>query len=102
MRRSAIVVASILVFVSAWAIAPSAQTKPTITAAEYDQFESLSAGAPRGGLSPDGKWLAYGISRVGGNNELRIVPASGGAGAEPRVVAFGTQAAFNATSTWLA
>jgi dipeptidyl aminopeptidase/acylaminoacyl peptidase len=102
MRRSVIVVASVLAFVSAWAVAPTAQTKPTITAAEYDQFERLTAGAPRGGLSPDGRWLAYGISRVGGNNELRIVPASGGAGAEPRVVAFGTQAAFNATSAWLA
>lgn len=100
MRRSIIVVASVLAFISAWAIAPAAQSKPTITAADYDQFESLTAGAARGGLSPDGKWLAYGISRIGGNNELRIAPVGGAA--EPRVVAFGTQAVFNSTSTWLA
>jgi dienelactone hydrolase len=102
MRRSAIVLIAVAACVSAWAVAPTAQTRATLTPADYDQFENLTAGAPRGGLSPDGKWLAYGISRVGGNNELRIVPATPTPGVEPRVVAFGTQAGFNAASTWLA
>ncbi|MEO6223570.1 MAG: prolyl oligopeptidase family serine peptidase, partial [Vicinamibacterales bacterium] len=70
---------------------------------DYDQFESVSPGAARGGLAPNGKWLAYNITRVGGDNELRIIPASGVTASEAlRVVAFGSQASFTANSDWLA
>jgi hypothetical protein len=105
MRRSAIVTAAFSALLVGWAAGPSAQSKPTVTPAEYEQFETLTAGAARGGLSPDGRWLAYGINRVGGNNELRLA-ATGTPGAttsapEPRVMAFGTQAAFTSNSKWL-
>jgi dipeptidyl aminopeptidase/acylaminoacyl peptidase len=80
-------------------VAASAQSKPTLTPADYEQFESLSTGQ-RGGLSPDGAWLAYGINRVGGENELRI--AKVGTIEPVKAVAFGSQAAFSADSKWLA
>jgi len=100
MRRSVILAASFLAVVIVSAASPTAQNKPAIAPADYDQFESLTPGAARGGLSPDGKWLAYGISRVGGNNELRVARV-GAQGTEPRVIAFGAQAAFSANSEWL-
>src|SRR5687767_7719433 len=103
MRKSAILVTSFLAVLIVSAATPTAQSKPTLTPADYDQFESVSPAAPRGGLSPNGKWLAYNINRIGGNNELRIIPATGASAAEtPRVVAFGTAAAFTSNSEWLA
>ena len=103
MRKSAILVTSFLAVIIVSAATPAAQTKPTLTPADYDQFESVSPGASRGGLSPNGKWLAYNINRIGGENELRIIPATGATASEPpRVVAFGTGAAFTSKSEWLA
>ncbi len=102
MRRFVIPVASFLAVVIVAAASPIAQNKPTIAPDDYDQFENLVTGAPRGGLSPDGKWLAYGISRVGGNNELRVTPTTGDASAKAmHTIAFGTQATFSADSAWL-
>ena len=43
------------------------------------------------GLSPDGKWLAYGISRSNGENELRVSKV---ADASTKAVAFGAHAGF--------
>ena len=51
------------------------------------------------GLSPDGKWLAYGINRSNRDNELRVAPWRP---ATPKIVAFGSQATFSADSRWLA
>jgi len=103
MRRSVVLLASFLTFVVFFAASPTAQTKPTLTPADYDQFESVGAAAARGGLSPDGKWLAYSITRIGGDNELRIASVSGTSVTDaPRVVAFGTQATFTSNSQWLA
>ncbi|MSO49248.1 MAG: S9 family peptidase [Acidobacteria bacterium] len=103
MRRSVFVAASFIAFVVASTAAPTAQNKPTLAPADYDQFESAAPGAPRGGLSPDGKWLAYGITRVGGDNELRIIPATGANASDTaRMVAFGTGASFTSNSEWLA
>ena len=101
MRRSAIFVTSFLAVLIVSAATPTAQTKPTLTPADYDQFESVSPAAPRGGLSPNGKWLAYNINRIGGENELRIIPATGPS-EEPRVVKFGSGASFTSNSEWLA
>jgi dipeptidyl aminopeptidase/acylaminoacyl peptidase len=56
-------------------------------------------GAGSGGLSPDGKWLAYGINRSNGNNELRVTNIAAKA---TKIAAFGTQAAYSADSKWLA
>src|SRR6187549_676628 len=101
MRKSAILVTSFLAVFVVAAATPAAQTKPTLTPADYDQFESVSPGAARGGLSPNGKWLVYNITRVGGDNELRIIPTAGASEA-PRVVAFGSGASFTPNSEWLA
>ncbi len=86
-----------------------AQTKAPATPADYGQWETLvdAAGAgggrggaaPSGGLSPDGKWVAYGINRVNGNNELRVTNLASGA---VKTAAFGAQAAWSSDSRWLA
>jgi dienelactone hydrolase len=101
MRRSITFAASFLTLLVVSAASPAAQTKPTLTPADYDQFESVSPGAARGGLSPNGKWLVYNINRIGGDNELRIIPAAGTSEA-PKVVAFGSGASFTSNSEWLA
>lgn len=48
----------------------SARQKPTLTRADYGRFESLGASV----LSPDGRWLAYAITRVNEERELRVRP----------------------------
>ena len=57
-------------------------------------------GRRSGGLSPDGKWLAYGINRSNGNNELRLARTPIANSLKP--VAFGSQPAFSADSRWVA
>jgi dipeptidyl aminopeptidase/acylaminoacyl peptidase len=76
-----------------------AQSKPPVPPAEYGQFETLATIANHGGLSPDGKWLAYGINRANRSNELRIMNIATGA---TTVAAFGAQPAFAADSRWVA
>ena len=80
-------------------VALGAQTKPPVPPAEYGQFETLVPVPNHGGLSPDGKWLAYGINRANRRNELRIVNVATGA---TTVAAFGAQPAFAADSRWVA
>ncbi|HEY7183591.1 MAG TPA: prolyl oligopeptidase family serine peptidase [Blastocatellia bacterium] len=77
------------------AIAGLAQTKPRLTPAEYGKWETLGAT----NLSPDGKWLAYGVNRSNRNNELRIVSVAGG---EPKIAPFGSQPVFSSDSRWVA
>lgn len=48
--------------------AAAAESLRPIEPADYDQWERLGAGV----LSPDGRWLAYTVSRVDGDSELRI------------------------------
>ena len=48
----------------------AARQKPTLTRADYGRFESLGASV----LSPDGRWLAYAITRVNEERELRVRP----------------------------
>jgi dienelactone hydrolase len=69
------------------------------TPADFGQFERLMPGGERGGLSPDGKWLAHGINRTNGENELRVTAIADGA---TKTFAFGAQPAFSADSRWLA
>jgi dipeptidyl aminopeptidase/acylaminoacyl peptidase len=77
------------------------QRQAPVTPVEYGKFEMLAA-QPRGGLSPDGRWLAYGINRSNRENELRLV-STGDAKAENRKpVPFGSQATFSADSKWAA
>jgi dipeptidyl aminopeptidase/acylaminoacyl peptidase len=85
----------------------TAQTKVPPAPADYGQWETLvetggsggRGGAAAGGLSPDGKWLAYGITRSNGNNELRATNIAAGT---TKITAFGTQPAYSADSRWLA
>jgi dipeptidyl aminopeptidase/acylaminoacyl peptidase len=81
------------------AITIAAQTKPSVAPPEYGQFETLATVGARGGLSPDGKWLAYGINRSNRNNELRITNIADGT---TKVAAFGAQPVFSADSRWVA
>jgi dienelactone hydrolase len=99
MPRRFIALPAVLLFALVAVTQPQAQSKPTLKPADYDQFETLSAGAARGGLSPDGKWLAYTITRVGGNNELRITQI---AGTVTKTIPFGAGATFSANSQWIA
>ena len=59
-----------------------------------------NAAGERGGLSPDGRWLAYGITRTNGDNDLRVTRRS--PTAPTKTIAFGVQPAFSADSKWLA
>jgi dipeptidyl aminopeptidase/acylaminoacyl peptidase len=80
------------------AVSLAGQTKQPVPPSDYGKFEALVA-PPRGGLSPDGRWLAYGINRSNRENELRIASVAGGAF---KAVPFGAQAAFSADSRWAA
>ena len=75
-----------------------AQTKAPVPPADYGKWESLVT-QPRAGLSPDGRWLAYGVNRTNRNNELRFVNVQDGT---LRSVPFGSQPAFSADSRWAA
>jgi dienelactone hydrolase len=67
--------------------------------ADFGQWERLVTAPDHGGLSPDGRWLAYGINRTNGDNELRVTSIADGA---TKTIAFGTQQAFSSDSRWLA
>jgi dienelactone hydrolase len=77
----------------------SAQTKAPVQPADYGQWESLAVVREFGGLSPDGKWLAYGINRSNRENELRITSISDGT---TKTAAFGAQPVFSSDSRWVA
>lgn len=93
MRRT---IAIALVFFSL-IVASGAQTKGPVPPSDYGQWESLAPFG--GGLSPDGKWLAYGINRSNRNNELRITNVADGT---TKTVAFASQNAFSSDSRWAA
>src|SRR5262245_30036341 len=78
--------------------AVGAQQKRPVPVSEFGKWESVVT-PTRAGLSPDGKWIAYGINRASRDNELRIVSVAGG---DPKVIAFGTQPAFSADSKYAA
>ena len=88
----------VLALVAALVQATVAQTKAPVAPADYGKWETLVA-QPRGGLSPDGRWLAYGMNRTNRSNELRIVNVENGT---LRTAPFGSQPAFSADSRWAA
>ena len=77
---------------------PTSQGKLPPAPHEWGQFEQLVPQA-RGGLSPDGQWLAYGINRSSRDNDLRI--RNIGSGIE-KSIAFGAGPVFSADSRWVA
>ncbi|MGB2906723.1 MAG: hypothetical protein WBB73_06470, partial [Candidatus Aminicenantaceae bacterium] len=93
------IVTAVFLCTLALAFVFGAQTKPPAVFADYGQWEALSWAGSSGGISPDGQWLAYGINRSDGNNELRITKLADGT---TKVVAFGTRPAFSSDSKWIA
>lgn len=67
--------------------------------ADFGQWERLTGAGERGGLSPDGRWLAYGVARTNGENDLRVASVADGSS---KTIAFGAQPAFSADSRWVA
>ncbi len=93
-RHMALVTVSALV-VSFLPPQAAAQDKPLVTAADLGKWESL--GASR--LSPDGRWLAYGITRGNQDSELRLRDSRSDSTA---VVPFGASQQFSADTRWFA
>ena len=73
----------------------SAQQKPTLTSDDYGQWETLGQAV----LSPDGRWLAAGISRVDDQDELRVHRTDSDSVV---VVPFGRNPQFSEDGAWLA
>ena len=96
MKRTAGLVSAVLLILS---VTISAQTKKPATFADFGRWETLARGGAYGGLSPDGRWLAYGINRSDRNNELRVLKL---ADQTVKVVAFGGQPVFSSDSKWVA
>ena len=92
---------ALTLFASAFAKATAGQAAPLAppTPADFGQWERLTAAGERGGLSPDGRWLAYGITRTNGENDLRVTSIADGG---TKTIAFGAQPVFSADSRWLA
>ncbi|MGH7541429.1 MAG: alpha/beta hydrolase family protein, partial [Gemmatimonadota bacterium] len=72
-----------------------AQEKPTLTPEDYGRWESLGPAV----LSPDGAWLAYRVTRVNEEDELRVRRL---AEDSTRVVPWGEDPVFAASGRWLA
>jgi hypothetical protein len=68
--------------------------------ADYGQWEQFISYGPVNTFSPDGKWLAYGINRANGNNEMRVVNLS--TGATVTTLPFGEDPAFSEDSHFFA
>jgi dienelactone hydrolase len=89
----------ITILILSTSISGHAQSKPPVPSADYGQWESLATFREYGGLSPDGKWLAYGINRSNRDNELRVTNIADGT---TKTVAFGAQPVFSSDSHWVA
>ena len=96
MKRTWSVRLAIILVLSSLAFA---QAKKPATSADFGRWESLARGGAYGGLSPDGRWLAYGINRSDRSSELRVVKLGDGS---VKVAAFGMQPVFSPDSKWAA
>jgi dienelactone hydrolase len=99
MSRRLIALSTVLFIALVLPPRPTAQSKPTLKPADYDQFETVGAAAGRGGLSPDGKWFAYSVTRVGGDSELRVAQVGG---TTSKTVPFASGAVYSGNSEWIA
>ena len=98
MRARSVGILAVIATLGGSAAGLQAQAKRPPAAADYGKWESLVP-QPRGGLSPDGRWLAYGINRSNRENELRVTNLADGA---TKTAAFGLQPVFSADSKWIA
>jgi dipeptidyl aminopeptidase/acylaminoacyl peptidase len=73
----------------------AAQQQPTLTPADYAKWETLGATE----LAPDGRWLAYVVSRVDEDGELRYRAVTQDS---THVVRYAARPVFSADSRWLA
>lgn len=73
----------------------TAQDRNPVQPEDYGQWESLGSGT----LSQNGQWIAVSISRVSGENELRIHHV---ASDSVIVVGYGTRSAFSPDGQWIA
>jgi dipeptidyl aminopeptidase/acylaminoacyl peptidase len=89
--------AGVLAVVLGLTVGIGGQSKP-VPLTDFGRWESLVT-PPRGGLSPDGRWLAYGLNRSNRENELRIASVADG---RSTTIAFGSQPAFSADSKYAA
>lgn len=92
-----LLVSSFLVLAAAMPVA--AQSKPPVPVSDYGKWETLVTYREYGGLSPDGKWLAYGINRSNRENELRVTNIADGT---TKIAGFGAQPVFSSDSRWVA
>ena len=74
----------------------SAQALPTLTAADYDRWETLGSFD----LDPTGRWLAANIRRTDESVEVRVRRADGTG--EPVILAHATGPSFSRDGRWLA
>ncbi len=93
-RRYAPLVAAIVAALTSTA---SAQQKPVLAPTEYGRWETLATQSQP--LSPDGRWLVYGITRSDGQRELRVTDLQS---SKTTPLAFGEQPVFSSDSQWLA
>ena len=100
MRRPFLTACLLLTVLCAQPYSAFAQSKPTLAAGDYGKFETLGFAGSRGGLSHDGAWIAYPVTRSNRDNELRIARTAGSR--ETKAAAFGSSARFSADSAWLA
>jgi dipeptidyl aminopeptidase/acylaminoacyl peptidase len=84
---------------AAFILAALAQAPAPPAPPDFAQFERLIASSDHGGLSPDGRWIVYTITRSDRSSEVRVVRIADGA---TKSIAYGTQATFSADSRWLA
>lgn len=76
-----------------------AQSKPAVAPSGYGRWETLQPGPTGTSLSPDGRWIAYGVNRSDRTNTLRLTNLSDLA---TTTIPFGTQPVFSADSQFAA
>ncbi|MFC1545332.1 S9 family peptidase [Gemmatimonadota bacterium] len=71
------------------------QQKPVLTPEDYGKWESLGSSS----FSPDGQWVTWSISRVNGENDLRIHSLSADS---TKIIEYGSRPTFSDDSRWIA
>src|SRR5258708_3439596 len=99
MKKPAIVFSSAAFAAVGLTVLLGAQAKPPASPSDYGQWESLQLQQTGGGLSPDGRYIAFVINTSNRDSELRIASVADGAAT---VTPFGAQPAFSADSRWAA